>query len=283
MASYNIVLGGWLGPVVAPVEIRYDPAAWEPTGLGVGMVAMVELFWAAVAPVNLPYTILLALLVGYWLLYVLGFFGSEALDLLNLDLDADAGGDLDAGVDVDGGVGADADVDADVDADAGTGGAGGVLTALLRFVYAGDLPILIIVTILVTSMWTFSIAINHLLGNSSGWIALGLFFPNFLISLMVTRLVLRPFVPFLRQVFEQRSDRVEILGKRCVITSLEATPQYGQAEIATGGAPIRLNVVTRHGITMKRGEEGVVFEHDEVRDAYVVAPLGLGKQSDREN
>jgi len=47
---------------------------------------MWELFQIPVEPANLPYTILLGLVVLYWVLYLLGAFGEDALDFLGLDL-----------------------------------------------------------------------------------------------------------------------------------------------------------------------------------------------------
>lgn len=223
---------------------------------------MLELFWAAVAPVNLPYTVLLGLVVVYWLMYVLGFLGSEALDAFDIDLDLNGN----------------SDVDADVDA----GGISGWLVASLRFIHIGSVPVLLIFSILILSMWTLSISANHLLANSNGWIALGLFFPNFILSLIITKAVLTPFVPLLKQLFDQKSDKMEIIGKPCKVTSMEVTSKYGQAEIATAGAPVLLNVVSREGVTLKKGEEAVVYAHDENRDAYLIAPLGLDQQQDLE-
>ena len=131
-------------------------------------------------------------------------------------------------------------------------------------------------------MWTISVVANYVLGNSNGWIALALFPPNFVLSLIVTKTILTPFVPMLEQVFDQSSDKVQIIGKTCTVTSVEATPRYGQAELTTGGAPILLNVVTREGVTLKKGEEAVVFDHDKAKGVYSIAALKLEQQPQSE-
>ena len=142
---------------------------------------MVELFDWSILPANLHYTIVLGMMTLYWLLYILGFLGSETMDFLNLDTDVDMDVDVDAGVDmgVDHDVGLDFqhDIDADVgvghdvgadfhhhiegdiDVDADVGGHGHALSGwmtTLHFFHLGVVPVMIIFSILIVTMWAAS-------------------------------------------------------------------------------------------------------------------------------
>lgn len=242
---------------------------------------MWELFHLAVEAANLPYTILLGLVVLYWVLYLLGACGEDALDSLGLDLDGDV--DVDADVDFD----VDADVDADVDTDMHAGAAhGSALGAFLHFFHVGDVPIIMIFSTLALAMWFISIVTTHLLGKASIVIGLMLFVPIAIAGLMVTKAVIMPLAPWLRGVLRQEGDKVKILGRRCIVTSLEATSKSGQADIHTEEAPISLNVRTREGVILKKGDEAVVFDRDKEKNVYLIAALNVstprqgGSQSD---
>lgn len=222
---------------------------------------MLELFEAAVSPANLLYTVLLALVVLYWVLYLVGALGEEALDFIGLDLDADVDADL--------------DVDADVPME--MGGGPGFLTSFLHFFHVGEVPVAFVFSILVLAMWFLSISANYLLGNTSLLIALVLFVPIAFVGLIVTKIVVMPFAPWLSRVMDQSGDKVEILGKRCVVVSGKATPKYGQAEIAEEGSSILLNVRTRDGVTLSKGDEAVVFERDKQTGVYLIAALDVNE------
>lgn len=234
---------------------------------------MWELFQAAIAPANLPYTVLLGLILLYWLLYLLGMLGEDALDFLGLDLDADVDVDVDADVDID--IDADVDVDADLDADMGGAGPAGALVSVLSFFHVGEVPVIIIFSILALATWLISIVATQLIGRADFVIGLMLFVPVFLGGLIVTKTLVMPFAPYLKKVLNQSGDKVQVVGRRCVVTSIEATPKYGQAEMPTEGAPLLLNVKTRDGVTLHKGDEAVVFDYDKPTSVYFIAALDI--------
>jgi hypothetical protein len=226
---------------------------------------MMDLLSESVKLVNLPYTILLGLICLYWVLYLIGAIGSDALDFMGLDLDADA--DVDVDMDVD------ADVDADIDA--GSQGGGSTLASALQFFHVGELPVVVIFSILITTMWAISVLTNYFLGNDIVWVAMLLFIPILVVGLMMTKAIVMPFAPYLKQVLDQSSDKIEVVGKSCKIVSAEATPEYGQAEFATSGSPLLLNVRTEEGVTLARGEEAIVYGYDQPSNTYLVARFDI--------
>ena len=222
---------------------------------------MFELFHESIRPVNLPYTILFGLSAFYWIFYLLGAVGS---DLLDFDFDADIEGD---------GMG-DMDVDADVDADLDGAGesSGTILGALMRFVYAADVPVTVIFSVLSAAMWVYSLLANRYLGAMSDILVVALFVPIFIGGVVTTKVVLMPFVPILKKAFDETSDSIEVLGKLCVVCSLEASDRHGQVELPLKGSPLLLNVKTREGVVLKKGDEAVVVGKDD-DGTYIVAPF----------
>jgi len=215
---------------------------------------MWELLRESILLVNLPYTVLLGLVVLYWILYIAGAASSDLLDSLDMDLDVDA--DVDAGVDV------------DADAEYSAENTGGWLSGVSHFLHIDEVPFLFVISILVLMMWTVSMAANHYLGNESGWVALLLLVPNLIVSMLATKAIVAPFLPALRQVFDERGDKTDLVGRRCVVSSLGVTTRHGQAEVATKGAPLVLNVKCREGTSLGRGDEAVICDYDRDKNVY---------------
>lgn len=267
---------------------------------------MIQLLQESVALVNLPYTMLFGLMVLYWIVYALGLISSEMFsadtdvdvsgdlghadvggDLGHADIHgdfghADVGGDLGHadlhGADLHGDlghadVGAHADVDAGGDFDHGhadAGGLGSTLGAVLSFFHVGQVPLMLLVSILIAVMWTTSMTVNHLLGNQSLLLSLLLAVPVLATSLAVTKVVVWPFAPLFRKLFDTSGDRIRIVGRSCTIRSQEATPEFGQAELATAGAPVVLNVKTPDGVTLHQGDQAIIFDYDAAAGVYLV-------------
>ena len=219
---------------------------------------MRELLEASLSAANLPLTVALGLIVLYWVSVILG-----ALDINAFDFDLDPDVDLDTDVEI--------DTDADVDADAGAPGSIGIV--VLRFFHVGRVPIMILLSFLVLSLWTISLLANDFLGNRGFVISAFLLIPNIVVSLFVTKFCTLP----IRAIFDQLEDTgggtIEARGQLCVIKSLRVDGKGGQAEVKTGAAPLLLNVRTRNGEVIQRGEEAVVVEPDQDKKTYFIARL----------
>ncbi len=212
---------------------------------------MYELFQESIRPVNLPYTMLFGLCLFYWASYLVGVVGSDLLDFdLDADIDGDAGGELD-------GVG---------------DGGGSILGALMRFVYAADVPVTVIASVLSAVMWAYSLLANRFLGPVSEMMVVLISIPILLGGIVTTKIVLMPFVPLLKKAFDESSDTIPVIGKLCVVSSLEATEKHGQAEVPLKGSPLLLNVRTGAGVVMEKGQEAVVFAKEE-DGIYLIAPF----------
>jgi hypothetical protein len=221
---------------------------------------MVELITAAFAPVNVLFTVLLLVLGLYWVMVILGVLD---IDLFHIDV-------LDVGVE--------ADVDVDVDAAMGLEGAGhGPLYAILHFFYIGEIPLMILVSIMVLSLWAFSMLGNYYLNpEGEGSMAVAIAFGNLAISTVVLKFVALPLRRFYILLNKDCNAPPDVVGSTCrVVTTEVTTDRMGQAEVATKGAPILLNVLARSPHIFARGQEAVIVERDDVKGTYLIAPVDL--------
>jgi hypothetical protein len=224
---------------------------------------MLELLQAAFSPVNVALTVLLILTVVYWLAVILGALD---IDFLNVEVDADADVDVDV----------DADAGADADADLHAGG----LRALLGFFYIGEVPVMVLASILVLAMWMMSVTANAIF-NPHGSLLLGV--PIFLAVLAAGLVVLKVVGLPLRRLFNaftrDYNAPQKVIGRLCIVTTTSVSDRLGQAEIRGRVAPIVLTVKTEGGAELHRGDEAVVVDLDRDKGVYVIAPVEMEKSS----
>ena len=213
---------------------------------------MGELFELSVSGANLPFTILLGLVLVYWAGVILG-----ALDLELFDFDLDLGGDADV----------------DVDVDAGAVGGGGI--ALLQFFHVGTVPLSILLSFFFLSLWIISVVANYYLGNGSVLVVLLLLVPNLIASLFFTKLFTLPICALFRKLETESHELEVVVGKICTVKTSKVDPSTGQAEVATSAAPLLLNVRTRGEDVLKRGDEAIILEHDKENSVYMVKKLDI--------
>ena len=211
---------------------------------------MNEVFDQAFRMVNLPFTVLLGLIVLYWLLVALG--------ALDVHLFSDVGHDAHHELDHDG-------------------------DGFLHFLGIGDVPVMVIVSVLGLSMWLGSMLSNYYLTGGSQLYALALLVPNFLISVVVTRYVTLPLRPLFRLINKDRGPGEEVLGRVCQIVTSEATPTFGQAEITRSGASVLINVRTLDDAVLVKGARAAVVRSDSEKGVYYITPMPSLESSQTRN
>jgi hypothetical protein len=205
---------------------------------------MYEIFAESIRYVNLPFTAMLGVVVIYWLFVMLG--------ALDLDL------------------GMSAETDGDAHHEAGTHGWFG---NMLHFINVGEVPVMIIASVLTLCLWIGSMVANYYWTGGSLLLALGFLVPNLIISLLVTRYVTLPLRPLFRYLTKEHGEQRIVLGQTCKITTSQANETFGQAEIPTSGAPLLINVRTMDGSALPKGATAVVVREDEAKGIYFVADL----------
>ena len=203
------------------------------------MDGFIELYHQAFSPVNVLYTVLLIVLVGYWLLVIVGLFDVNAFDInLDADFDIDAPGEIP-----------------------------GLGQQALGFLNIGEIPVMFYVSIVVLSTWVGSMKLNEWLSNSSIWIALALAIPNLIVGLMIAKIVTQPF----RWLNLRKETKNEFEGGKCLVSTSEVTETFGECEILDSDAPIKLTARTRGGETLKKGDAAtIVARLKRDKNIYVV-------------
>jgi hypothetical protein len=207
-----------------------------------------ELWEQAILSYNLPLTILLGLVVVFWIFSLLGAVGMDALDI---DLDADVDGNL-----------------------------GDVPAAILRVVNPGLIPVTVVLSILVLLMWVSAMILNFYLNPAQSWVlALGYFLASFFLGFIGTRILTQPLVPLMKRLRDTEIV-APVIGQTGVVRSIEMDSTYGQVEVERAdGAPAILNAkLSADSPAIPRGTQVVIVSRDEKSGVY----LALAIPSDSE-
>lgn len=190
---------------------------------------MIELFNAAIAPHQVLLTLLLALVVCYWLLVVLGALDFEA-DLPDADLDLDSDGHH---------------------AHHGMSTGGVWITAGRLFGFS-QVPIVVWLSFLFLFMWFLSLVLNEKWNPSHSTLqTFILLLPNLVGSLVITKLVTIPVARLFKAMADSDTEAEVVIGRTGTVCSIEADETYGQLEITANGAPLLINVRTQGGTLVK--------------------------------
>ena len=207
---------------------------------------MKELWDQAILPYNLPFTILLGLVVVFWLFTIIGAVGVDSLD-----------------------------VDLDADADADFSHLGDIPAAMLRVVNAGSVPVTIVLSILVLCLWLGSITLNYYFNpGQSGWLATGFIAAAFILGVLATKAITQPLVPLMRRL-KQAEDAAPVIGCVGIVRSIRIDSEYGQVEVERpDGAPALLNArLGPHAEPAPRGTTVAILSMDEASGVYLVRAL----------
>lgn len=194
-------------------------------------------------PALQPAGLMVAILAVYWSLVMFGAVSVEFLDWdFDLSLDGD-GGALDFGL------------------------------VPFRFLNLGKIPIMLWATVFAFAAWILSLLIHYIWApeqSDGAKIA-----EAFGLAVVITKLVTNP----LRPVFEiTEPNRPEtLMGRTCVITTLQATEQRGEASYATEGAPLILSIRTT-GAELSRGQSATIIDYSQSDNTYIVSGTKAGDE-----
>ncbi|OYP36569.1 OB-fold-containig protein [Rhodopirellula sp. MGV] len=220
-----------------------------------------------------PASVLVCLMVLYALIAMIGL-----VDLgLEGDVDIDGSLDLDPGAD---GIDLEADGgDFELgDFDVSQGGLAGLLTGMgamtIRLTNFGRVPLVIWFGVFTLVFWAVSYGLWHGFDSESyapTWIPVILLtIRNGVIAMVATKLATEPLVG--RFEPQPGYDQHRLMGGTCEISSVSATPSFGQAKFRTNAAPLLLNVRT-NGPEIPKGTEVRIVAFDPARRIYTVTEI----------
>lgn len=202
---------------------------------------MQEFLQVAFSPENAFYSVLLCLVLFYWLSVFAGLLSINGLDF---DVDVDA----------------DIDLDLEVDADADFGADGGWFTPAMEFFHIGRVPLIIIISFSSLSMWFVSMWVQAQFGPSM-WLALALFFPNLILGLFLTKFITLPMVPLFDRM-DAGVEEVDYTGRFGKLVMSLDPQEVGQAEvILEDDSPLLIRVQQKPDGSepLSRGTEVVIL------------------------
>ncbi|GAA5786699.1 hypothetical protein GCM10007860_23080 [Chitiniphilus shinanonensis] len=186
------------------------------------------------------WTVLLGVVLVYWLAAMLGL----------VDIDA---------VDLDGEVGDFAD-----------------LSGKLMALGLGGVPFSIVVSLIALVGWVVSgLAGQYLLAwlpDLLRYIAgVAVLLASAAVALPVTAMALRP----MRGLFVTHNaiSNPALVGSACRVLTLEVTERFGRAEVATGGAGINIRVRAATPNPLTKGSQAVIIDYDAGGGIYTIAAI----------
>ncbi|MCD1118529.1 hypothetical protein [Chryseobacterium turcicum] len=206
-----------------------------------------EFLTTAFSPVNTVLSVLLILSVIYWLFTII------------------------TGLDID--VGIDADFDTDINSPDGhihiPDDASGWLQ-FLKFLNLDIVPITYFLTLSLLLTWLGSLYVEFLFSFGI-WISALLVIPMFLISMLVTKLILKPLNPFFREINHKGEIPHDFLGRQGRMKSTIHGEKTGMLEVFVGKDPMILMVRSKDGEKIDHGKIVYVVDEDREKRIYYVA------------
>lgn len=222
---------------------------------------MLELLQASFAWVNLPFTLLFALSMTYWLLVIVGSISADALDFdVDTDVDVDVAADFDADVDVD----ADTSVDGDVHAASPSWFSG-----VLSFFDLGELPFMLVFSIFAISSWAIAIVSHSYLPADILWLRVVFYVPLLIAAAFITKTITFPIVRMWQRFDKTQPMLTSLAGQLCTLTSRADGTRVGSAVVATDSAPFTVMVMTS-GEAIEEGSQALIITKADDRDIYII-------------
>lgn len=224
---------------------------------------MSELFYNLMHPLpNAVMTVIMGVLVLYWLFALLSGSGMDDLDLgINFDVDVDA----------------DVDVDVDADADTDTGSESDTdepsfFMKFLNFMNVGKVPFMLVLSTLKFFTWVGSLITTQLV-NVATWGAWSLLIllPLAFIAVFFTRWTTNPLVKLFKEIGYRGEEMIDFLGRTGKMVSTIQGDKIGCAEVIVDKNPIRLNVRSIDGNPISYGDYIIIADETDDQKIYLVS------------
>lgn len=206
-----------------------------------------EFLNTAFSPVNTVLSVLLILSVIYWLFTII------------------------TGLDID--IGLDADFDSDIDSPDGQGyipdDASGWLH-FLKFLNLDIVPITYFLTISLLLTWLGLFYLESFFSLET-WISALLVIPIFFISILLTKLILKPLNPFFREINHKGEVSHDFLGRQGRMKSTIHGEKTGMLEVFVNKDPMILMVRSKDCEEIKHGTIVYIVDEDPEKRMYYVA------------
>ncbi|QUI22157.1 hypothetical protein HZI73_07510 [Vallitalea pronyensis] len=201
---------------------------------------MLELLKYAFTGVNVIPTVLLGLVLLYWIIAIIGALD---FDFLDIDLDLD-------------------------------GAEQGPFYGILAFLNVAELPFMLVFSLLVLIFWMLAMFMYYIPVPVGGLLNGLLFIPAIGVSMMITKFVTMP----LKGIFKYSNMQDErgngVIEELCTLTCNVNNGRLGQAKIKRDGASIVINVKSEFdGESFNKDEVAFVSRKDEEKNVYYIIKI----------
>jgi membrane protein implicated in regulation of membrane protease activity len=211
---------------------------------------MEELLQIAFAPANFILTLLLIIVMLYWLIVIFTGFDFDLADA-DADFDVDASGDFSK-------------------PETGNVDGGSFWSEMLRFFYVGELPVIFIITLVVFSMWLINVNITAIFGISHNMLGFALYLPGFIVSMLITKVIARPFVKLYAMFNHKGEVPIDFIGKTGRVISPMHENRLGQIEIQVVKDVIKVYAKSIDGQPIQYNDTVIVLEESQDKKFFFV-------------
>lgn len=231
------------------------------------MFGFVDFFHQIFSPPMLLFTVMLLIVLLYWIVVICGMIDIEILDFGDVDLDLDV--DIDGAVeDIAEGAG---------EAIEGASNTASTMQTILGFLNIGTVPVTIVISVVVFQMWVMAYLANMFLPNFLKNLvpllvfAAVLFILLFIVSLFIAGFTTRPF----KNIFKIHTTHGHghLVGKICKVKTSNVTPSFGQGEIVVKNSHLLLSIRAEEKNDLKKGDEAVILKYNSDKDTYNVKEM----------
>lgn len=221
---------------------------------------MLELLNASFSLSNLLLTSLLGLILLYWASVIAGALDMKSIDVsMDKDIHFDKDLHIDKGIIVDKHIPIGKDIHTDKELVAESN----FLVDFLRFFNFGQVPFMVVLSILVLIMWSVSVYCNNpqsfINPSQSVGLAFLLLVPNLFLSLFITKFLTAPLIPVFRKLDTTKAP-LEYTGKTGILAMGMESDEIGQVKIRIEQAESVVRVRSADGRKLEKGEEVIIID-----------------------
>lgn len=212
---------------------------------------------------NAVMTVIMAVLLVYWLFTFLLGVGLDDLDL-GFDFDVDVPEadvpDMDAGVET-----------ADPEHEVAPEKSPGFFIKFLNYMNVGRVPFMLVFSALKFFMWIGSLITTSLVDVTSwGLSSLLILIPIAIVAVFFTKFATNPMVKFFKEIGYRGEEEIDFLGRSGKMLSSIKEGKIGTAEFVIDNNPIKLSVKSLDGAEIKYGDYVVVMDESDDKKYYMV-------------
>lgn len=226
----------------------------------------------AFSSINLPLTVLLIILIIYWLVTMISGIDFD-LDF-DVEVDADVDFDIDSDVGLEGGNLAIEDVsNAEITKEDVVGKRQKPLkwwqVFLIYFNFVG-LPFMFTFTAFIFIWWIILMLATALTFSSENVIGFAIFFLAIIPALILTKIFTTPFKSFFKGLNKDGDEPVDFLGRKGICLSTVSGDKMGRAEVVVDGNPMNIYIKSLKGETINYQQSILIIKESADKNFFYV-------------